>query len=240
MALPCGRNGPGFGGRCADSPGVTQSHRLWSVAFKNRLVLVFSLLVFVVIAVNAKFIWDITDEMALQRNVLVSQSAERAASSTATVDLLRNFRYQLLILAAVTIACFLAIVYLFVKSVVVPLSDLVQAVGKISRGDLSITLLNHDSSELGELGSVVTGVAADFQEVVLMTGATVGNSVSSVERIEEMLQQSPPPSQDDLKTHVGSIRKDLETLSAIVKRFQFYHAHFDGRKVVSHGPGTEN
>src|SRR5512136_713451 len=110
MALPCGRSGPGFDGTCADSPGVTQSHRLLSLAFKNRLVLVFSLLVFVVIVVNAKFIWDVTNEMALQGNVAVSQAADRAVSSTATVDLLRNFRYQLLILAAVTIACFVAIV----------------------------------------------------------------------------------------------------------------------------------
>ncbi len=240
MALPCGTNGPDFGGTCADSRGVTQSHRLLSMAFKNRLVLIFSLLACVVVAINAKFIWDITNEIASQRNVIVSQSAERVASSAGTVDLLRDFRNQLLILAAATIVCFLAIVYLFVKRVLVPLSNLVRAAAKISKGDLSITLLNHDSSELGELGSVVTGIAADFQEVVLITGATVGNSVSSVERIEEMLQQSPPPSQDDLKPHVGSIKKDLETLSAMVKRFQFYHAHFDGRKVVSHGPGTKN
>ncbi len=240
MPLPYGRNGPSLGGTGVHSSAVTRPYGLVSSLFKNRLLLIFAVLVCVVIVINVKFLWDLSAQVPAQPAAAVSQSAEQAVASAGNVELLRNFRNQLFILVGVTIICFLAMLYLLVSRVVMPLSNLVRAVGEISKGDLSLTLLNHDSSELGELGSVVTGVMADFQEVVLLTGATVGNSVTSVERIEKILQHGSPASQDDLKLQVGSIKRDLETLSAMVNRFQFYRAHFDGRKVVPHGPGTEN
>jgi methyl-accepting chemotaxis protein len=240
MAVPHGRNGPSHGGTGVHSSAVTRPYRLVSSLFKNRLVLIFSVLVCAVVAINVKFLWDLSAQITAHPNAVVSQSAEHAVTSAGNVELLRSFRSQLFILAGVTIICFAAMLYLLVSRVVVPLANLVRAVGAISKGDLSLTLLNHDSNELGELGAVLTGVMADFQEVVLLTGATVGNSVTTLERIEEILQRGSPESRDDLKLQVGSIKSDLETLSTMVNRFQFYHAHFDGRKVVPQGPGTEN
>jgi methyl-accepting chemotaxis protein len=240
MALPYGRNGPSLGGTAVHSSAVTQPDRLVSSLLKSRLVLVFLVLVCVVVAINIKFLWDVSAQMPAQPETTVYQSAEHGTASAGEVGLLRNFRNQLFILVGVTIVCFSAMLYLLVSRVIMPLANLVQAVGEISKGDLSLTLLNHGSNELGELRSVVTGVMTDFQEVVLLTGATVGNSVSTVERIEEMLQLGSPASQDDLKLQVGSIKSDLETLRTMVNRFQFYHARFDGRKVVPQGPGTEN
>lgn len=240
MALPHGRNGPSLGGTGVRSSGVTPAYRLLSLIFKDRLVVVFSILVCVVLAVNVKLLWDLSAHIPAQPKAAVSQSVEHALSSAGNVELLRDLRNQLLLLAAVTVICFSAMLYLLVSRVVRPLANLVHAVREISKGDLSLTLSDHDNNELSGLRSALTGVMADFQEVVLLTGATVGNSVTTVERIEKILQDASTAGEDELKLQVDSIKRDLETLSTMANRFQFYHAHFDGRKVVPHGSGTEN
>lgn len=139
---------------------------------------------------------------------------------------------RLAILIAVTIGCFGVIIYLFVKKVVIPISGVTRAISEIAKGNLAVTVPSAIRHDVGDLGQVVNDVAANFQEVLLLTGTTVGNASASLERIDELLRsEANPDSKSRIQEHVNSVKRDVDSLGSVLKSFKFYQTAFNGREV---------
>jgi len=206
----------------------------------KRLVVTFCLLALAAVAVNAKFIADVSWEMTSTKasvglHVKDQEShvvAEEPAASYA-------YRNRMIILLGMMVICFGSIIYLFVSRVVVPLNAIEQAAKEISRGNLAVTFPRNPSGEIGALGEVMNDLAANLQEILLLTGTSAGNSLSEVETIEQVLTEGDAPCVQEIQERIRSIRKDLEMLSSLATDFEFYQTSFDGRKVVPKAPGDK-
>ena len=71
-----------------------------------------------------------------------------------------------------------------------PLDEIARSGMEISNGDLSVSAPSNTVDEIGELGQVVNQIAANYQEVLLFTGTTAGNSHEAVEKNGEASQRA--------------------------------------------------
>jgi methyl-accepting chemotaxis protein len=92
-----------------------------------------------------------------------------------------------------------------------------------------------NNNDIGELSAAVNELSANFQEVVLLTGAAAGNSFAAIEEIEKTLNEGSFKSDADLGQQMSAIKRDMQTLRGLVTKFKFYKACFDGLKVKSCG-----
>jgi methyl-accepting chemotaxis protein len=135
----------------------------------------------------------------------------------------------LVILMAVTIGCFGVILYLFVKKVVVPLRRITAVMSEIAEGNLGVTVPSPLRHEMGDLGQMVNDVAANFQEVLLLTGTTVGNVRCSLEEMEKHLKSEGHPNPlSGLQEHLEAAKREVDCLGSVVKSFTFYQTSFSG------------
>lgn len=199
-----------------------------------KLIAIFSLLALVAIASNAIILADVTSEIARKNNIVAPQAkGDRPGEPSHDASVLHAYRNQMIVVLGVTIACFGAIIYLFVRKVAAPLNAVAYAAKEISRGNLTVTVPSPRRQEVGELGQIVNEVAANFQEILLLTGTTVGNANSALDRMEELMRShSGLDCEGPLQEHIRAIKQDLETLSTVVKNFDFYETRFDGYKVT--------
>jgi len=204
---------------------------LW---WTRKLIATFSLLALVAIAANVIVLADVNSEIARQNNVLAAQATAVLQSDPPhDLSVLYSYRNRMIVLLGITIVCFGTIIYLFVRKVATPLNTVAYAAKEISRGNLTVTVPSPRRHEVGELGQIVNEVAANFQEILLLTGTTVGNANSALHRMEELMRsQSGLDSEGRVYEHIQAMKQDLEMLAAVVKNFQFYETRFDGYKVT--------
>ncbi len=208
-------------------------------SLRKRLLVVFCGLALAAILVNLNFVlhWDAKQTQGYILNGVKQISSENENPGTGVPA---TFRNHLLLVLAITALCFAAIIYLYVKRLLGPLDDIAQTGIEISNGNLDVSAPSNTLDEIGELGQVVNQIAANYQEVLLFTGTTAGNSHSAVERMEKLLnRQQPTADVDELREQVDIVKRDLETLEEMVTEFRFFETYFDGRKVVRHGPEEE-
>ncbi|MBI4964611.1 MAG: HAMP domain-containing protein [Desulfomonile tiedjei] len=200
----------------------------------RKLVAIFSLLALIAIAANAVILAEVSDEIARKNSFYATQSAvDRQSEAPRDMAALYAYRNHMIVLLGITIACFGAIIYLFVKKVAVPLNTVAYAAKEISRGNLTVTVPSRRRHEVGDLGQLVNEVAANFQEILLLTGTTVGNANCALQRLEDLLKsQSGLDCAPGLDEQIRAIKRDLETLGTVVKNFEFYETRFDGYKVT--------
>lgn len=199
----------------------------------------FCALALAAILVNLNFVlhWDAKQT----RNYIINCFKQvGGAESNPGSGVPTTFRNHLLLVLAITALCFAAIIYLFVRRLLAPLDEIAKTGMEISNGNLDVSAPTNTLDEIGELGQVVNQIAANYQEVLLFTGTTAGNSHLAVERMEKLLnRKQPSESVEELQEQVDIVKRDLETLEEMVKEFRFFETYFDGRKVVRHGPEKE-
>ena len=69
-------------------------------------------------------------------------------------------------LFGILVVCLGSILYLFVTRTIVPLHKITYATDAIAKGNLSVTVPAGTNNDIGELGSAVNELAANFQEIV--------------------------------------------------------------------------
>ncbi len=196
---------------------------------------VFCLLAFVAIGLCALLVLDLSVQIdAIEGKYVASgEGANPSGLDYEKVKLFSKQRFRMGILLAVLIACFGSIVYLFYSRIAVPLEGLTRAAKRMSRGELSATVQVHPKHDLREIAQVINDMAANFQEVLLLMGTTVGNSQSAIEQIEMLIQHGNATGcTENLQEQLQAIKQDLELLNSVMREFEFYHTRFDGRKVV--------
>jgi methyl-accepting chemotaxis protein len=228
---------PGGDGNPAPTSGVGFLRR---VSLTKKLAVIFFLLALAAVGVNFKFMLDLSPDLKGKTGTDVRQDVHGDGAAVGETSVSQHaYRNRMAFLLGTLVVCFGSIIYLFVKKVVVPLNSVEVAARRISRGNLGVALPANPGGEIGALGEAINDLAANYQEVLLLTGATAGNSISAVERIEKMLDQQGQAPNEELREQIRVIRQDLETLSSLVKDFEFYHARFDGRKVVPQIPAPK-
>ncbi|MGO9572156.1 MAG: HAMP domain-containing protein [Desulfomonilaceae bacterium] len=221
-------------GRHPFSPSGKRRSPLLRAVERNKVLLFFCLLAVTAVVVDMKFVFDVTGEMTKMGNVQAGNPvSEKLANDPIQADLLDYVRSRMSLILGVTILCFGSMIYLYVYKIHRPLKYVTRTAKEMSNGNLSTPIQSHGSDEVEELAEVINDLAANYQEVLLLTGTAVGKSSSAVERIERVLNVSGKSAgQEELQEHIGLIKRDLEMLGSVVKDFEFYQTHFDGRKVV--------
>ena len=228
---------------CGHHPSPPSEKRLFTLLAameRNKVLLVFCLLALAAVIVDMKFVFDVHDEMTKAGKVRVSNPVSRTlANDPIQAETLDYVRMRMSLILGVMILCFGSMIYLYVLKIHRPLKRLTRATKEMSNGNLGAPIPSDGHGEMGELAEIINDLAANYQEVLLLTGTAVGKSSSAVERIEKVLDQSGESAgQEELQKQVGLIKRDLEMLGSVVKDFEFYQTRFDGRKVVatSRGP----
>jgi methyl-accepting chemotaxis protein len=201
---------------------------------RNKVLLVFCLVALAAVVVDMKFVFDVSGEITMADQVQVSNPASDPLMMVPVqAELLDYIRTRMSLMLGVTILCLVSMIYLYVHKIHRPLKQLIRATKVMSNGNLSDPIRPNGLNEIGELAEVINDLAANYQEVLLLTGTAVGKSSSAVERIEKVLDRGDKlAGQEELQEQVGVIKRDLEMLGSVVKDFEFYQTHFDGRKVV--------
>ncbi len=88
------------------------------------------------------------------------------------------------------------IMVLFTKKIMIPLSEILEAVRLISDGDLSVTVPAYTRDELGELAGRINELSANYQELMLLTKDITGQMKFELQadkvdtaRIDELREQ---------------------------------------------------
>jgi len=204
-----------------------------------RFLVLFCIAVCLLIGAIIHFIFELEMQRAGTSPLQSAQTLRAAAdeqiegtrSGPKSVD---TFRNRLFLLLALTVVCFGALIYLFITRLLVPLNVVYSAARNIADGDLSVNVPYRSSHDTADLGKSLNDIAANFQEVLLVTGTKVGACRSAVKTIEKVLANNSPPD-DRLKEQVRIVRQELDALESLVQSFEFYGTRFDGRKVVWNG-----
>jgi len=197
---------------------------------RNKVLLIFCLLALATVAVHTKVVLDTYSEMTKAGNP-VSDSLIDLLTQTELVDYVRN---RMSLLLGVTIICLCSMIGLYVLRIHRPLKRLTRITKEMANRNLSVSVQSRNRDEVGELAEVIVDLAANCQEVLLLTGTVAGNSSSAVERIDRALDLSGKTiDQKALQEQIAVIKKDLAMLGSMVKDFKFYQTRFEGRKVVS-------
>jgi methyl-accepting chemotaxis protein len=201
---------------------------------RNKVLLVFCLLALAAVFVDMKFVFDVSGEMTKAGNILVGNPVSEPLITVPVYAEVRDYvKHRMSLLLGVMILCFGSMIYVYVHKIHRPLKQLTSAAKQMSNGNLSVPISANGRDEVGELAGVITDLAANYQEVLLLTGTAVGKSSAAVERIEKVLDRTGQSAgQEELQEQVEVIKRDLEMLGSVVKDFEFYQTHFDGRKVV--------
>jgi methyl-accepting chemotaxis protein len=215
-------------------PDGKQLSTLLRAVERNKVLLVFCLLALAAVVVDVKLVFDVSGELAKAGKVRVSNPAgDPPMTDPVQAELLDYVGTRMSLALGVTIFCFASMIYLYVHKIRRPLKNVVRATKEMSKGNLSDPIRPNGRDEVGELAEAINDMAANYQEVLLLTGTAVGKSSYAVERIEKVLNQTDKSAgQEELQEQVGAIKRDLEMLGSVVKDFEFYQTHFDGRKVV--------
>ncbi len=226
------------GGGSGPSPPVTKTARYPELPLRRRLLVMLVLMAFVSIGVNILFILGMREGAEPDVGSRVEHTKQTEGSLATDSDVLlettSQYRLNLLILLGITVFCFGAIIYLFIKRFFAPIDSIARAAREISVGNLDVTAPSNTRDEVGRLGQTVNGIAANYQEILLFSGTKLGNMSETVERLETMLKEDPNlVVTEEHQALLDDLKADLDDLTDVVKDFTYYQAEFDGKKVIA-------
>jgi HAMP domain-containing protein len=213
---------------------------LVSTVVRNKFVMICCLLALIAMAANIKLIVDFDSGINPKEKGYELSLGEQASDFANLAHFVKGFKTRLFVVFGILVVCLGSILYLFVTRTIVPLHKIAYATGAIAKGNLSVTVPAGTNNDIGELGSAVNELAANFQEIVLLTGTATGNSFAAIEEIEKALNENRLVPNAELEQQVSSLKQDMEMLSSLIENFKFYKARFEGRKVVSYGHKSDS
>jgi len=219
----------------------------WTVS-RKVLLLVAGFLAVLAIAINVNCVIALTylDAEAKQREAAyfkmyeeMGQRAilERDAQVRLGERLFLGYDFQSLrdgvfLLLALIVASSGCIAYLVLRKVLPPIRSISQGAKEIASGRLDVTVPSHGKDEIAALGGAVNEIAANYQEVLLLTGTHAGSCLSAAKTMEKILKDGNGHSAADLAQQVALLKGELASIVEVVHGFRFYDARFNGREVV--------
>jgi methyl-accepting chemotaxis protein len=215
---------------------------VWQVrlgALRNKIVFSVCFLALIMILTNIKFILDL--DVSGPGGIVAADLCEKISDGKVGLSqFLESMRLRFVALLAMGVLSFSIIIYLLVKKVLLPIDKVRRMLDEMSKGNLNVSALSHDERSLRELAASANEVSTNFQEVLLFIGTTVGNAKAAVDRMEDILDRTQgEPRSKDFGEQLRLLNRDLDALGEILKEFEFFHTHFDGRKVVANSQGRK-
>ncbi len=208
----------------------------------NRLMVLLFLLGLVVVSISAKFFFDASEEIRSASVEAPGRPAMTAAvSAQDKVGLLETNRTRFAVVLVITVSWFALAMYLIARRIVVPANKMAVAARQMLQGNFGSTLPNDSKDDLGDVGKLLNDMSANFQEILLLTGTAVGNSLAALERLDSTVKSDSYASNAEMQKYIEDMKRHLGTLQTMVQEFTFYQARFDGRAVfgdVADTPGT--
>jgi HAMP domain-containing protein len=199
---------------------------------KKKLLIYFLLIVVVSISMSLELVWEIGEAKLtnkIQDNFITEAKAQNISGAVEDLNYdqifapLAHLQKRMLIILAITLFCVGVALFFFIKEVAEPLDEMVHAAREISRGNLSITMPVYTKDEIGQLGSIINDITADFQEVLLMVGKINNAAVKSVDTVYnrvEVLQEKEIT--DDIRHELNTLYENIGELKSLVESFKFY------------------
>ncbi len=219
-----------------------QEKYVWQVrlgALRHKIVFSVCVMALIMILINIKFILDL--DVSIPGGIVAAELCEKITDGkTGITQFLESMKLRFVALLAMGVLSFSIIIYLLVKKILLPIDKVRRMLEEMSKGNLNVSAFSHEDRSLRELAASANEVSTNFQEVLLFIGTTVGNAKVAVDRMESILNgvQGQPLS-EDLHEQIRVLNRDLDALGGILKGFEFYHTHFDGRKVVANSHGRK-
>jgi HAMP domain-containing protein len=199
---------------------------------KKKLLIYFLLIVAVSVSMSLELVWEIgeaklTDK--IQENFVTEAQAQNIDGAVKDFNYelvfapLYHLQKRMLIILAITLFCVGVALWFFIKEVAEPLDEMVHTAREISQGNLSATMPVYTKDEIGQLGSIINDITADFQEVLLMVGKINNSAVRSVDSVYnrvEVLQEKEIT--DDIRQELNVLYSNIGELKELVESFKFY------------------
>ncbi|MEW6140942.1 MAG: HAMP domain-containing protein [Thermodesulfobacteriota bacterium] len=206
----------------------------------NRLMVLLFLLGLVVVSISAKFFFDATHEIqSASVEAPGSPAMSAALSAQDNVGLLETNRTRFAVVLVITVSWFALAMYLIARRIVVPANKMAVAARQMLQGNFGSTLPNDSKGDLGDVGKLLNDMSANFQEILLLTGTAVGNSLAALERLDSTVKSDSHSSSAEMQKHIEDMKRHLGTLQTMVQEFTFYQARFDGRAVFGDVADTQ-
>jgi methyl-accepting chemotaxis protein len=197
----------------------------------RRLIALAAITALIIAAAYVKSWSDLNVEASTQLAVENTATGEGGRTLLKTVSAAQD---RLVVLCALT---FLGLGFfgcVTVAGVFIPLRDISRRAGELADGKLSVTFPAKGPETVAQLGDALNQIAANYQEVLLLTGTTVGKLREIAHEMEEAAREGPRAADcdSDLIGLIAQMEGRLDTLSDIVQSFEYFQTSFDGAKVV--------
>ena len=131
-------------------------------------------------------------------------------------------------------ACLIFIIGFFYTRITRPLNSVRQGLDEILRFNLKVSFPPTADPQANDLSTKLNEIAANIQEILLITGTSIGNIREKLENIHRIISDETIPFEsNEIHEQLSSIETELELLESVVHQFKLYRATFDGRKVLS-------
>ncbi len=203
----------------------------------NGLLVVLCIVTSLAVGMTIKSILDLSNESTRKSIVKEIQATsetttENVSGNSLRIRTLARYRDRLLTLLALTIICFGAGIYLLVRRLKAPLQAIADGVREIAGGNLGVAVPADRTDLLGGLGQAVNDIAANYQEVFLLTGTKAGKCSSAVKELAQVLsREEKPASREKALQQLELLGRELDEIGQMIAGFDFYQVHFDGKKV---------
>jgi HAMP domain-containing protein len=186
----------------------------------------------VTISMSLELIWEVGEAKLttkIESNFITEAQAQNIDGAVKNFDYDRVFdplyhlQKRMLIFLAIIVFCVVLALYFFIKEVAEPLDEMVHAAREISKGNLSTTIPIYTKDEIGQLGSIINDITADFQEVLLMVGKINNTAVGSVDAVYnrvEVLKEKEIS--EDIRKELMILYNNINELKLMVESFKFY------------------
>ena len=199
---------------------------------KKKLLIYFLLIVFVSVSISLELIWEVGEDKLTNKikNGFISQANDKALDEAVmgfdyetVFDPLKHLQKRMLIILLIVLFCVGVTLYFFIKDVVGPLDDMVITAKEISKGNLAKTVPVYSKDEIGQLGSIINDITADFQEVLLMVGKislTASDATDVIHNRVEVLKEKEISR--EIQDQLNVLYKNIDELKSLVESFKFY------------------
>jgi methyl-accepting chemotaxis protein len=204
---------------------------------KKKLLIYFLLIVFVSLSISLELIWEVGEmklKDELKYGVVNSTPDGEVREAVSAIDYneafkpLRKLQIRMMIILGIVIFAIFLTLFFFVKDVAGPLDDMVKTAKEVSKGNLGKTVPVYSKDEIGQLGSIINDITADFQEVLLMVGKisiSASDATDIIHNKVEVLKENTISS--DIQRQLNVLYKDISELKSLVESFSFYHIDLD-------------
>lgn len=124
-------------------------------------------------------------------------------------------------------ASLLAIPFLFIRNIVKPLEEVLNAARRITEGYLKETVPIRNKDEIGKIGEQINALSVNLQEILLHVWNHSRDSADILKRI------SCGDLPSDMARDIAAVRQSMEEMQSMVKTFEYYDIRMDEDRLIA-------